>query len=120
MAERLAVNELIKRHLQFLSHAPEPILAGVSGKVRLSPYFEFFSNAVWQGKQYLQAIAFRRLSGIGSPHSSQSIADSPVYIDFRVSSIKSVVICSIRSMMASVPPAHADDIFLTRLVGYGI
>jgi hypothetical protein len=78
-----------------------------------APYLEFFSSAVWQAKQYLQAIAFRRLSGIGSPHSSHSIADSPAYIDFRVSSIKSEVICSIRSMMASVPPAHADDIFIS-------
>jgi hypothetical protein len=41
-------------------------------------YLEFFSSAVWQVKQYLQAMALRRLSGIRSPHSSHSIADSPV------------------------------------------
>ena len=41
-------------------------------------YLEFFSNSVWHAKQYLQGIAFLRFSGIGSPHSSQLIADSPV------------------------------------------
>jgi hypothetical protein len=73
-------------------------------------YRECFSSSLWQARQYLHGIAFRRLSGIGSPHSSQCVADSPAYIDLRCSSMNRLVICSILSTMASVPPAHAVDI----------
>jgi hypothetical protein len=41
-------------------------------------YLTLFSNVVWHARQYLQAMAFLRLSGIGLPHSSQLIADSPL------------------------------------------